>query len=1043
MARSQLKRLEGEVSSLELLHQVPGRLRVRIMALYRDESRGVEIETRLRKKDHVSDARVNALTGTVLIQFDAVQLPDREALNLVEGLMHELGLDGQGAQKQVVLKHRAPRSRKPSARSSRTSGSLTALKNLAPGLSVFRRSGGTSAVERSTPSVSSSQAWFSASVQQVLNQLETPEQGLSAGEADRRLALYGANRLEEQKQRSALEIIGEQFLNIPVAMLGVSAVVSIATGGVADALVIAGVVVINAAIGYLTESQAEKTINALGKMTPSTVQVYRDGVKREILLEDVVMGDLLVLSPGAYIPADARIVNTESLTVDESALTGESLPVAKDHREIEQDAPLGERSNMVHMGTIVTGGNGTAVVTATGQATEIGLIQSMVGSVSPPDTPMQRELEQIGVKLATLSAGICAAVFGVGMLRGLGWLPMLNSSISLAVAAVPEGLPAVATTTLALGIRQMKKHQVLIRQLPAVESLGAVQTICLDKTGTLTMNQMKVVSVVTHQHGVKLEAGVFSHQGQDFTPTEQSDMNRLLEVVSLCSEVQLPGEPGIEGLSGSPTECALVEAAIHAGHDVAALRLRMPLLNMLHRSEERLYMCSTHLQEGEQFFLAVKGSPMEVMDLCSHYQVGDEQKPIDKRIRKRVQLQNDEMAGDALRVLGVAYGYTDSSETALPSDLIWLGLIGMEDVIRPGMAELMAEFHQAGIDTVMITGDQVATALSVGKRLGLSRNGDMRIIDSRELEQASPDELKEIVKGTTVFARVSPAHKLRIVQALQASGQVVAMTGDGINDGPALKAADIGVAMGKQGTDVARSVAGVVLQDDNMHTMITAVEQGRTIYGNIQKSLRFLLSSNLSEIQLMLASFAMGYGEALNPMQLLWINLVTDIFPALALSMEPPERDVLKQAPRDPGQPILGKDDIQKLMRESLTMTAGSMAVFLYSLSRYGVGAKASTNTFMTLTVAQFLQSITSRSESTSVLDRSRPSNPYLNLAIAGSLGVQALAVLLPPLRGLLRLTPIGPMDLAIILAGSVAPFVVNEGVKASGITRKRRATLS
>jgi Ca2+-transporting ATPase len=582
----------------------------------------------------------------------------------------------------------------------------------------------------------------------------------------------------------------------------------------------------------------------------------------------------------------------------------------------------------------------------------------------------------------------------------------------------------------------MKRRRVLIRQLPAVESLGAVQVLCLDKTGTLTMNKMKVVALRTDRHAIELRDGEYlASDGQAFPIHGEPELKRLLEVVSLCSEVAIRPQLGLDGLDGSPTECALVEAALQARLDVVDLRTRLPLVNLHHRAENRHYMLSAHLDSDGGYFLAVKGSPGEVLNLCREWQCGDQRLKLNKKVRQAILACNEEMASEALRVLGVAYGHAESADSETPDHLVWLGLIGMEDIIRPGMPELMAQFHDAGIDTVMITGDQSATAYSVGKRLGLNHNKSLEILDSVSLDKIDPELLANIVKDTTIFARVSPAHKLRIVQALQKSGRVIAMTGDGINDGPALKAADVGVAMGKQGTDVARSVADVVLQDDNLHTMITAVEQGRTIYNNIRKSLRFLLSTNLSEIEVMLVTTALGLGEALNPMQLLWINLVTDIFPALALAMEPPERNVLKQAPRDPKQPIIGRKDTLRLLKESSLITAGSIGVYAYSVARYGAGMQASTNTFMTLTLAQFLQAISCRSEETSFLDRSRPGNPYLGMAIAGSIGLQALTVLMPPLRGLLRLSPIALADLLVILAGTGAPFLINESTKMLRLT--------
>ncbi len=441
-------------------------------------------------------------------------------------------------------------------------------------------------------------------------------------------------------------------------------------------------------------------------------------------------------------------------------------------------------------------------------------------------------------------------------------------------------------------------------------------------------------------------------------------------------------------------------------------------------------MMTVHeILEGGLLF-AVKGSPSDVLALCQWRQHHGELEDLDDVIRDRIIERNDRLAGDALRVLGVAYAHGEKTEDLKAPPLVWLGLIGMEDSIRPDMDRLMAEFHSAGVRTVMITGDQSATAYSVGNRLGLSGDAPLEIIDSVNLDKLDPEILKGVIKNTSVFARVSPAHKLKIVQALQEAGHVVAMTGDGINDGPALKAADIGVAMGEQGTDVARSVADVVLEDDNLHTMITAIRQGRTIYSNIRKSLRFLLSTNLSEIELAVLTMALGMGEALNPLQLLWINMVADIAPAMALALEPPEVDVLKQKPRDPNRAIIDGPDFSRLLRESLFITAGSLGVYGISMRRYGPGLQASSNTFMAFTLAKFLHALSCRSEETTVLDRDRPANPHMAYALGGTLAIQALAAFYPPLRNLLRCSPLTLVDLPLILAGASAPFLINESAK-------------
>jgi len=1012
-------------SSVEIIHHAsPGRIRLKAMALYRRKDLKETIERSILAISYVESVRGNPLTGSVLIHFN----PDRAGLDrMLDDLEDILGEITPLPNHHVLAGKRASN---PTQNWGGWLKKKTGAAAFGARFSEASDHGGMVAVELPDGYPISGELWHSLPAEDAFDKLSVNENGLTHEDAQQRLQVYGLNALIDGKKEKGIEMLLEQFTNIPVAMLGVSAAVSLATGGVADAMVILGVVVINAFIGYLTEKSAEKTINALGSMRPDAVIVMREGVKLEIPFDHVVPGDMLILSPGAYIPADARLINANNLTVDESALTGESLPVGKNFNEtFDPETPLGERANMVHMGTTVTGGNGLAIVTASGKATEIGKIQSLVGEVETPSTPLQRQLDDMGRTLALSSAGICGLVFAIGVARGMPWLQMLNSAISLAVAAVPEGLPAVATTTLALGIREMKRRKVLIRHLPAVESLGSVQTICLDKTGTLTMNIMKVVAIKTEQHDINLTEGQFTDMsGAPVIPLAQPEIQRLLEVVSLCSDVTLTpeGQPH----EGSPTESALVSATICAGIDVEELRNNLPLLQIEHRAEGRPYMASVHETGAKEKLVAVKGSPSHVLSLCTEWQCGDQRKKLTKASREKILAANEDLAGEALRVLGVAHGVTSEDDPATPKNLVWLGLIGMEDVLRPNTAALMHQFHEAGIETVMITGDQSATAYSVGKRLGLGGTKDIEIMDSTNLDKLEPELLANIVKDTTIFARVSPAHKLRIVQALQSNGRVIAMTGDGINDGPALKASDIGVAMGEGGTDVARAVADVVLQDDNLHTMINAVEQGRTIYSNIRKSLRFLLSTNLSEIEVMLITTAMGFGEALNPMQLLWINLVTDVFPALALAVEPPENDVLKEPPRNPEESIITREDGKRLLRESLMITAGTIAIFLISQRRYGFGVQTSTNTFMALTIAQILQSIGNRSEKTTILDRDRPANPWMTAATVGTLGLQGLTLVFPPLRNLLRLAPVSPQDLLLILAGAGVPFIINESSK-------------
>ncbi len=1012
--------------------RVRGRARVQVQGLYRSETLRRALELLPTTSPLFISVEANPVTGNAMIRFDPELALSDIIIELEACARSHAGTMARFLSARPMPDAEIRETQGKTKRNGAKLGLTWLRREPTESRPAPRRMARTTLAAEAPPG----QTWHAAASEAVLDAFETRRDGLSAPHALQRLDRYGPNVLSVQKPRSAWSMVAGQLINPPVALLGLSAVVSVATGGVADALVILSVVAINAAIGYSTESAAEKIIGSLGQMTPTHAKVIRDGQRVSVPVEDVVPGDILILEPGTYVPADGRLISSNRLTVDESALTGESLPVGKRHGLVApEDTPLADRKNMVHRGTVATGGSGLAVAVSTGRHTEIGVIQSLVGEVKTPDTPMQRQLDEMGTQLALLSGAVCVGMFGLGIVRGFGLLQMLKSSISLAVAAVPEGLPAVATTTLALGIREMRKRKVLVRQLPAVEALGSIQTLCLDKTGTLTENRMRAVGLELPGDSIALTPDGFqSEAGEAFALAGRADLERLFEAVVLCSEVKFVDQGDGLKLDGSPTESALIEIALAAGADIQAIRARHPSIKTVHRAEDRPYMVTVHENSGAEHLIAVKGSPSDVLALCTRRcQPDGTAIELDDAQRVAIHERNEHLAGRALRVLGVAYGHSaETSTAAVTGNLVWLGLASMEDTIRPGMDQLMAKFHAAGIDTVMITGDQSTTAFSVGQRLGLSGDKPLEIIDSSSLEKLDPEVLSGIVNDTAVFARVSPAHKLRIVQSLQKAGRVVAMTGDGINDGPALQAADVGVALGERGTEVARSVADVVLEDDNLHTMITAVEQGRTIYANIRKSLRFLLSSNLGEIEIMLIGTAIGAGEILNPIQLLWINLITDILPGLALAMEPPEQDVLKQPPRDPKEPIVRNSDAKRLVRESLILTAGSMGVYGYSLMRYGgLSANAGTNAFMTVTLAQLLHAVSCRSERSSVFDpESRPPNRYLTYSVAGSILLQVAAAYIPPLRALLRLAPVGPADWLAIAAGATTPFLVNEGIK-------------
>lgn len=879
--------------------------------------------------------------------------------------------------------------------------------------------------------------WHLMTTDKIIDRLNTSKRkGLSHEDVIVNLSKYGSNVLSEVPTRSSAKIFIEQFKSLPVALLVTAAGIAIITGGVIDAVVIMGVVGLNAVIGYMTESQSARIIQSLKNWEQILTWVIREGEQVEIPAENVVMGDILFLKPGSYIPADSRLIEADNLSVDESALTGESIPSTKTTAPLScENIPLADRVNMVYKGTLVTSGQGLAVVVATGQFTEMGKIQQLVNEAVSIDTPLERQLDQVGGQLVLMGMGICSLVFGLGVLRGYSLLRMMQSSISLAVAAVPEGLPTIATTTLTLGIREMRKNNVLVRSLSAVEALGSVQTICLDKTGTITENKMLVVEISTTTQKIRV--------GEDnIHPYRKDELLRLIHISVLCNESEVSQQPNGEYVvTGSPTENALIHLAISAGVDVIQLRQKYELLETNLRTENRNVMSTIHDTENHRKLIAVKGNPAEMISICQWWMKNGEVVPLTPKDRQGMVRENERLAQKALRVLGVAYSYIDDdnidddNSNNHEANLIWLGLVGMTDPIRRGAKKLIGEFHQAGIDTVMMTGDQSSTAYAIAKELELSRTGELEVLDATNLQNLTPEALTAVSDKVNVFARISPSNKLQIVQAFQAAGKVVAMTGDGINDAQAMRAAQVGVAMGKGGTDVAREVADIVLEDDRLETMIIAVSRGRTIYNNIRKSVHFLLATNLSEIMVMTTAIGAGLGEPLNAIQLLWLNLVSDIFPGLSLAMEAPEPDVLSQPPRNPDEPIIKNSDFGRIMFESGTISVSTLAAYSYALLRYGVGAQASTVACMTLTTAQLLHTISCRSEHHSIFSRDKlPVNPYLNAAMMGSFGMQLLVTVIPPLRNLLKITPIGLMDGAVVVAGGLVPFLVNEGTKKSPV---------
>jgi len=858
--------------------------------------------------------------------------------------------------------------------------------------------------------------WHAVPLARLWQLIGSDVAGLTTSEAAQRLERDGANRIHDIAGRSDGEILVDQFKSVPVALLAGSGAVALASRAWADAAAIGTVVAANAGIGFYTERKAEQTVTSLRKLTPGDARVLRDGEEVHISSHDVVAGDVLILQPGIAVAADARVIEAYRLSTNEAPLTGESRQVRKDASDaVPAAAAIGERHNMVFMGTVVSGGMGKAIVVATGERTVLGGIRRMAQAAEQPYTRLQTELDGLGRNLAIGAAGLCAGVFGVGLLRGRAAGPLLRSAVSLGVAAIPEGLPTVATSLLAAGIRTLQQRNVFARKLDAVENLGAVDVVCFDKTGTLTENRMRVESLVIGEKRVRVAAGAALALSEDW-----------LLVAALNNELEA-GDDG--SLSGSATEMALVEFAQAQGADVRVLRRRHPRLAVKHRSEHHPYMVTLHGPGQGGLLLTVKGRPQEVLARSTHWYDGRRVRPLTPSRRRQLLAHNDQLAAVGHRVLAFAVRRQDGRQLGKTRELTWLGLVGLADPVRAGIAESMARFKAAGIRPVMLTGDQLGTAQAVADRIGL--DGPHAVVDAGALPEdaASLGEAVDVAAG---FARTSPGMKLSIIRALQARGHVVAMTGDGINDGPALKTADVGVAMGVSGTDFAHAMSDLVLQDDHPTGLLSAIAEGRTAYLNVKKAVRYLVATNVSELAATALCVAAGLPEPLDPLALLWTNIITDVSPAIALGLEPPEPDILERRPFPRAEGFLQRADWQRVAVDGGMITAATLAAYLYGIARYGPGPRARTLAFMTMTSGQLLYALSARSDSPlTIVGNSRlHSNPWLVRTVVLSLAAQAGTVLFPPLRALLRTTPIGLADAGVILTAAATPVLAREALK-------------
>ena len=799
----------------------------------------------------------------------------------------------------------------------------------------------------------STQHWHSLSAENVASELETPlSAGLSQQEVSDRLARYGPNKLVEEKKKSIWSMVAEQFSDFLVIILLVAAGLSFLLGEMLDGGAIMAIVVLNAVLGIVQEFKADQALAALKQLSAPTCRVLRDGEVVRIDSRDLVPGDVVLLEAGDPVPADLRLTQSVMLRIDESLLTGESVPVEKDaDRVLQAETPLADRVNLAFMSTFVTFGRGQGVVVATGMDTEVGRIAGKLQEEEEEATPLQQRLSKFGKQLGVAMLVVCAIVGALGLFRGMGWLEVVMVAVSLAVATIPEGLPAVVTIVLAIGTKRMAERNAVIRRLSAVETLGSATVICSDKTGTLTRNQMTVTRLWLPWDWVDV----------DGKATLDEPHGLLLAAASLCNDASLSGEGDDLRSVGDPTETALVIAAARAGLDKRALEKQYPRVAEVPFSSERKRMTTFHYLTDEGATGVVKGAPDVVLRLSTRVRTGGETMPLTDADRAQIEEANHQMAGEGIRVLAVAL--TDP-QTDLAGDLeqrerdlIFVGLIGMTDPPRPETAPAVAAARTAGIRTIMITGDHVDTAMAIGRSVGIVDGDHPESYSGVQLDQMDDAQLEQAVQKANVFARVSPEHKLRIVDALRRQGQIVAMTGDGVNDAPALKRADIGVAMGLSGTGVAKGASDMVLMDDNYATIVNAIEEGRTIYGNIQRFTFFLLSANLAELFIITVAMLTNRPLPLQPIHLLWINLITDSLPAIALGMEPSEPGIMHRPPRDPGENVVTGRMLVQMLIQAVLMTAAVLWAHSLGMRKDPANAAAmgATYAFATLTIAELV----------------------------------------------------------------------------------------
>ena len=883
--------------------------------------------------------------------------------------------------------------------------------------------------------------WYNKTNDEVLGDLGTSlESGISSNEANSRIQKYGKNELQEGKRKSFFARLVDQFKDPMIIILLAASVVSIVAKEVTDALIIIAIVVVNAVLSLSQEGKAEEAIASLKKMSSPNARVIRNGKTIELPSPELVPGDIVLLETGSIIPADMRLLETTNLKVDEASLTGESVPVEK-HAELVYDGKMeiGDRKNMCYSSTIVAYGRGVGVVVDTGHETEIGKIATSLQTLEDEETPLQKKLAGLSKTLGIIVLVVCGIVFAVGAMHDLPIKDMFMTAISLAVAAIPEGLPAIVTIVLSLGMGRMAEKHAIVKKLLAVETLGTTTVICSDKTGTLTQNEMTVVKAYVNGQDVDVTGtgyepvGEFKVDGNTVSASEVNGLELLMDIATLTNDAKLETSDGGYKMFGDPTEGALLTFSGKHGIVKSELEAKYERAEEIPFDSARKMMTTFHMNYGGQDAVSfTKGAPDIIIDRCNYIILDGEVKAFTPELKATVLSENSKLARGALRVLAYAMraynAIPDNLEFEnIENDMIFVGLTGMIDPPRTEVKQAIKECKDAGIIPIMITGDYLDTAFAIGKDLGMAEDESQAIM-GRELNDMSEEEIREVVKTKRIFARVSPENKMQIVTALKQNGHITAMTGDGVNDAPAIKKADIGIAMGITGTDVAKDTAEVILTDDNFATIVHAVEEGRIIYANIKKFVSFLLSCNIGEVLIVLFAILANIPVPFTPIQLLWLNLVTDSFPALALGMEKGEDDIMDQPPRDVDEKILDKRMITTIAVQSVAITIATLVAYVFGLNYFGDNINgARTMAFATLILSELLRSYSVRSDKYTLMHIGPFSNKRLVQATFLSFLLMIVVMVVPFLEEVFDLVDLGLIHWAVIIPCSFAPLIIGE----------------